>query len=79
MNDSTQTPAVAEQKACSSATMSETLHKLRTLVDDLQGNALHKARHAARSADQVVHHHPYTAIGIAAAAALVIGVLATRR
>lgn len=79
MNDNTQTPAVQEQKACSSATTNETLHKLRTLIDDLQSNALHKARHAARSTDQVVHHHPYTAIGIAAAAALVIGFLATRR
>lgn len=79
MNDTTQNLGAPEQKFGSPAMMSETLHKLRTLVDDLQGNALHKARDAARSTDQVVHHHPYSAIGIAAAVGLVIGFLATRR
>lgn len=79
MNDTTQNLGAPEQKVGSSAVMSETLHKLRALLDDLQGDALHKARDAARSTDQVVHHHPYSAIGIAAAAGLVIGFLATRR
>lgn len=79
MNDITQNFTAAQEKACASATLNETIHKLRTLVDDLQGKAVHKARDAARSTDQVVHHHPYGAIGIAAVAGLILGLLATRR
>ena len=79
MNDTTQNPTAAQQKACASASLNETIHKLRTLFDDLQGNAVHKARDAARSTDQVVHHHPYRAIGIAAVAGLILGFIATRR
>jgi ElaB/YqjD/DUF883 family membrane-anchored ribosome-binding protein len=55
------------------------LHDLRLQLEDLEATALHRARRAARSADQVVHNHPYGAMGIAAAVGLLVGVLVARR
>ena len=79
MNDTTQNSTPSQPTGCGSASPNETIHRLRTLFDDLQGNAVHKARDAARSTDQVVHHHPYRAIGIAAVAGLILGLIVTRR
>ena len=41
--------------------------------------ALEKAKQAAKEADEYVHDHPWKAVGIAAAAGLVLGVLISRR
>jgi ElaB/YqjD/DUF883 family membrane-anchored ribosome-binding protein len=82
MNDLTQDPAIKEQGACAAAcggAMTEMLQGLRGRLDALQGDARHKARYAARNANQVVHHYPYSAIAVAAAAGLVIGLIASRR
>lgn len=38
-----------------------------------------KARAAAKGADDYVHAHPWTAVGIGAGAGLLIGLLASRR
>ena len=57
-------------------------HQLRTLrlqLDELEDKAIHRARQAARRADETVHSHPYGAMGVAAAAGLLIGVLLGRR
>lgn len=43
------------------------------------GNLQQKAKQTAEVADQVVHDHPYTSIGIALAAGVVLGVLVARR
>jgi ElaB/YqjD/DUF883 family membrane-anchored ribosome-binding protein len=79
MNDTTQNSTPAQPTACASASLNESIQKLRTLFDDLQGNAVHKARGVARSTDQVVHIHPYGAIGIAAVVGLIVGFIVTRR
>lgn len=57
----------------------EQVRQMRAQLDELEDSALQKARHAARTADLAVHNHPYGAIGIAAAAGLLIGFLAARR
>lgn len=57
----------------------EQVRQMRSQLDELEDDAMHKARHAARQADRAVHSHPYGAIGIAAAAGLLIGFLAARR
>lgn len=57
----------------------EQLRQMRAQVDELEDSAIRKARQAARTADQALHNHPYSAIGIAAAAGLLIGFLAARR
>ena len=57
----------------------ETLKALAEQLQDLQNITKHKARSAVRTTDKVVHRHPYSVIGFAAAAGLVIGLLASRR
>lgn len=56
------------------------VRQMRAQLDDLQDSALTRARHAARRADLAAHDHPYAAMGIAAAAGLLLGsLLALRR
>jgi len=56
------------------------VRQMRAQIDDLEGGALIRARHVARRADLTAHQHPYAAMGIAAAAGLLLGsLLALRR
>ena len=59
--------------------LAEQVRSLRWQLDELEDNAVHKARYAARVADQTIHGHPYGAIGIAMAVGLLVGFLAARR
>jgi ElaB/YqjD/DUF883 family membrane-anchored ribosome-binding protein len=45
----------------------------------LELGAVESAKRAARVTDHAVHEHPYAAMGIAAGAGLLIGMLITRR
>lgn len=56
-----------------------TLRRLPAQLSDFPDITRHKARDAVRTAEKAVRHHPYAAVGIAAAAGLIIGLLATRR
>ena len=51
--------------------------KLR--MQELQGQALDRAKEASRATDDYVHDHPWQAIGIAAAVGVVVGLLMNRR
>lgn len=55
------------------------LKEAKSSLGDLESAALDNARRAVRAADDSVHEHPYAAIGIAAGAALLIGMLISRR
>jgi len=55
------------------------LRRMRLQLDELEDSAMHKARQAARATDEAAHSHPYAAIGLGAAAGLLIGWLLTRR
>jgi ElaB/YqjD/DUF883 family membrane-anchored ribosome-binding protein len=57
----------------------EQVRQMRVQLDELEDSAIHKARRAARKTDLAIQSHPYGAIGIAAAAGLLIGFLAARR
>jgi len=59
--------------------LSHRLRRMRLQLDDLQAEAVHRARRTVRSADVAVHEHPYRAIGIGAAAGIVVGWLLARR
>ena len=59
--------------------LAKQVRNMRWQLDELQDNAVHKARHAARVADQTIHGHPYGAIGVAAAVGVLVGFLAARR
>jgi len=56
--------------------------QLRHAKDELrrlEEAAVDNAKRAARATDHAVHEHPYTAMGIAAGAGLLIGMLISRR
>ncbi len=51
--------------------------KLR--LQELEGQAVDRAKEAARATDDFVHEHPWQSIGVAAAVGVVIGLLMNRR
>jgi ElaB/YqjD/DUF883 family membrane-anchored ribosome-binding protein len=51
--------------------------KLR--LQELEGQAVDRAKEAARATDDYVHSHPWQAIGIAAGVGVAIGLLLNRR
>ena len=57
----------------------EQVRQMCVQLDELEDSAIHKARRAARTTDLAIQSHPYGAMGIAAAAGLLIGFLAARR
>lgn len=57
----------------------ETLRTLKGRLAELDDIAVARAKQAARAADDYVHEHPWGAIGIAAVAGLLVGVLVARR
>ena len=52
---------------------------MRAQLDELNQATLERVKRAAQQADQTVHSHPYSAMGVAAATGLLIGFLASRR
>ena len=48
-------------------------------LQELQGQAVDRAKDAAKATDDYVHENPWQAIGIAAAVGLVAGLLMSRR
>jgi ElaB/YqjD/DUF883 family membrane-anchored ribosome-binding protein len=55
------------------------VRQMRAQIDELNEATLARVKRAAQQADQTVHAHPYGAIGVAAAAGLLIGFLTARR
>jgi ElaB/YqjD/DUF883 family membrane-anchored ribosome-binding protein len=51
--------------------------KLR--LQEMQGDAVDRARDAARATDDYVHDNPWQAVGAAAAVGFIVGMLMTRR
>lgn len=59
--------------------LSVQVREMRAQLDQLNQATLERVKRAAQQADQTVHTHPYTAMGVAAAAGLLVGFLASRR
>jgi ElaB/YqjD/DUF883 family membrane-anchored ribosome-binding protein len=55
------------------------VRRMQAQLDDLERAGMDRARQAVRTADDTVHAHPYGAMGLAAAAGLLVGFLAARR
>ena len=51
----------------------------RLRLQELQGDAVDSAKAAARYTDDYVHDNPWQAIGVAAAAGFVVGLMLSRR
>ncbi|MFM7531877.1 MAG: YqjD family protein [Rubrivivax sp.] len=59
--------------------LAEQVREMREQIDELNQATLARVKRAARQADETVHAHPYGAMGMAAAAGLLIGFFAARR
>ncbi len=55
------------------------LNTAKARLRELQGVATQKAAGAAREADAYVHDNPWTAIGLAAAAGVIVGLILSNR
>ncbi len=68
-----------EKVASVRARAEDSIRAAREALAEAGDDAIERGREAAESADAYVHEHPWTAIGIAAAAGLVVGLLLSRK
>ena len=61
------------------ARMQTRMDQAKTELTRLQGLAVERAKDAGRATDAYVHENPWKAVGIAAGAGLLIGMLISRR
>jgi ElaB/YqjD/DUF883 family membrane-anchored ribosome-binding protein len=73
------TGATGERIAAARAKAAETLQAAREKLAGLDDVVIDQAKEAARTADEYVREHPWGAVGIAAVAGLLLGVLISRR
>jgi ElaB/YqjD/DUF883 family membrane-anchored ribosome-binding protein len=68
-----------EQIATAREKIQDSLYRAKVKLAEAEGIVLDSTREVARAADEYVHDHPWRAVGIAAAAGLVVGLLIARR
>jgi ElaB/YqjD/DUF883 family membrane-anchored ribosome-binding protein len=68
-----------ERVGAARARAAKTLKEAKAKLADLDDVVVNRAKDAARSTDEYVREHPWGAVGIAAAAGLVVGLLISRR
>ena len=68
-----------EELAQVRARAEESVRAVKTRLEGAQAQLLGRTREAAMAADTYVHDYPWNAIGMAAGAGLVIGLLSNRR
>ena len=73
------TGATGERITAARARAEETLRAARQKLADLEDAVVDQAKEAARAADEYVREHPWGAVGIAAVAGLLLGVMISRR
>ena len=70
---------MGEKAAVARERIQESLRVAKIRLTDAEEIVVDKAKAAARATDDYVNEHPWGAVGIAAAAGLVIGMLISRR
>jgi len=73
------TGATGERIAAARARAEETLKSAREKLSRLDDVVVDQAKETVRAADEYVREHPWGAVGIAAVAGLLLGVLISRR
>ena len=68
-----------ERASAARARVEESLRAAKAKIAELDDEVLERLNSAAKSTDQYVREHPWGAVGIAAAAGLLVGVLIARR
>jgi ElaB/YqjD/DUF883 family membrane-anchored ribosome-binding protein len=71
--------AAGERVGAARARVEETLRNARAKLSELDDTVIAQAKDAARTTDEYVHEHPWSAVGIAAVAGLLVGVMISRR
>jgi ElaB/YqjD/DUF883 family membrane-anchored ribosome-binding protein len=71
--------AADEGAAAARARVEESLRGARARIEAMDDEVAARLKEAAKAADDYVHEHPWGAVGIAAAAGLLVGVLISRR
>lgn len=68
-----------ERIAQARSRVEESLRESKRRLDELEDNALERARIAAKRTDEYVREHPWESIGIAGAVGVLLGMLISRR
>jgi len=71
--------AAGERTAAVRARVEESLRAARAKLETIDDEVLGRMKDAARTTDEYVREHPWGAVGVAAAAGLLLGVLIARR
>lgn len=71
--------AADERASAARARVAESLRAAKTKIEELDSEMIDRVKTAAKATDEYVHEHPWGAVGIAAAAGLLVGVLIARR
>jgi ElaB/YqjD/DUF883 family membrane-anchored ribosome-binding protein len=71
--------AADERAAAARARIEESLRAAKGKIEALDDEILDRVNEAAKATDHYVREHPWGAVGIAAAAGLLVGVLIARR
>lgn len=68
-----------ERVTAARARIEESLRDAKKKLAELQDDLVAQTRAAARRTDELVHEHPWQAVGVAAAVGLLFGMLISRR
>lgn len=68
-----------ERVTAARARIEESLRDAKKKLAELQDDLVAQTRAAARRTDELVHEHPWQAVGVAAAVGLLLGMLISRR
>ena len=68
-----------ERAAAARARVQDSLKAARERLAEMDDEVMARIQDAAKATDRYVHEHPWGAVGIAAAAGLLVGVLVSRR
>lgn len=68
-----------ERVTAARARIEESLRATKDKITELQGDAVERARAAARATDELVHENPWQSVAIAAAVGFFLGWLSGRR
>lgn len=69
----------AEKGSALRTSAEQNLAVARERLRELQSEAIERSREAAKATDEYVHENPWQAVGVAALAGFLIGLLLTRR
>ena len=70
---------LGERAGAARARVQESLRIAKGKLEQLDAEVLERINDAAKTTDRYVHEHPWGAVGIAAAAGVLVGVLIARR